>query len=218
MEITTTRRKEYMKEYREQNKEQISEYQKALYEKNRAQRMARQRAYNERSEAYRTERLQCPHCNSIVQRCYMTQHKRSAKCQARRFPQPVTNNTKQMPTYTDPVYVTAAEIVACTTEIDNNKKRYKKLKHLDVDFVVDLLTTEKRCCYTDCNRVLQCTHIGPDKAMLERKDKAMSHRKSNVTLACFNCASQQKEYYLEPTRSQCSWQELADLDISHVPS
>ena len=47
MEITTTRRKEYMKEYREQNKEQISEYQKALYEKNRAQRMARQRAYND---------------------------------------------------------------------------------------------------------------------------------------------------------------------------
>ena len=33
MEITTTRRKEYMKEYREQNKEQISEYQKALYAK-----------------------------------------------------------------------------------------------------------------------------------------------------------------------------------------
>lgn len=112
----------------------------------------------------------------------------------------------------NPIHITAREMVAQTLEADKNRKRCKASEHVDVQFCVNLLTNEKRCCYTDCNLLLQTDHIGPDRATLERVDTTVGFRKWNTRLACFKCAMHQKVYSQEPTRSQCSAIELADLD------
>jgi hypothetical protein len=116
----------------------------------------------------------------------------------------------------DPLRKTAMEMVAQTIEGDKNRKMFKASEHIDVNFLVDLLTKEKRCCYTDCNLLLQTDHIGPDRAALERVDTTVGFRKWNTRLACFKCAMHQRDYSKEATRSQCSATELADLDSDPI--
>jgi len=68
--------KDKIKEYREENKDKIKEYRennkdkiKEYYEKNK-----------DKISKIKSEKVECPICNSIVCKGYLTQHKKSKKC------------------------------------------------------------------------------------------------------------------------------------------
>jgi len=76
--------KEYNKEWYEKNKEYIKEYRKELYEKNKEEYNKKQREYNSRPEVKekrkekRKEKITCS-CGSEIVKCTKSRHERSKK-------------------------------------------------------------------------------------------------------------------------------------------
>ena len=150
--------------------------------------------------------VKCKRCNEM-HKLTMRKHKESRRCPCGKYA-----NKCNCKTCSDPIKVTAKVMVHSAKKADTKYDRFDKPNHVDKEFCIELLNAHKRCIYTDCNKKLQVMERKHDMATLERKDNAVGHTKDNCTVCCYSCNVKKRDYFTSPTRSQCSWHEIVDLD------
>ena len=85
----------------------------------------------------------------------------------------------------NPLEIVARDIVRSTKYGDKLKDKFDEANHIDLDFVIEILTEQTNCHY--CDAELQYVNFESDMATIERLDNKLGHIKSNCVIACRTC-------------------------------
>ena len=78
-----TDRKEYFKQYKERNKEQVKEYSKQYYWNNRDKELCRCKAYREENKEFVNRKIKCELCGEVVCIKGLKRHMNTDKCKTK---------------------------------------------------------------------------------------------------------------------------------------
>ena len=102
---------------------------------------------------------------------------------------------------TDPIKVTATNMVSHSKESDIKYNRYDDSQFIDYAFCENLLKTITHCPYDDCQIRLQHKIYDSTLSSIERIDNSIGHIKTNCIICCLACNIQKKSNHQSPTLS-----------------
>lgn len=78
--IPTRTRKEYYKEYRENNKDKLKEYYKEYSENNKKEILEYQKQHYKNNKEKILKKIECPICQCVITKQHLKRHQKSKKC------------------------------------------------------------------------------------------------------------------------------------------
>ena len=93
-----------------------------------------------------------------------------------------------------PKHVLINTILYNSKRTDIKLDRYDELNFINYDFINNLITTNKKCCY--CSVGFQYLEYDSNLCTIERKNNSIGHIQSNCTLCCKKCNNKNKQVVL----------------------